>query len=92
MPLEAIPGFILRLQAMYQKATGVAVASKSPKMPGGTKSAIGKKKDGKAKVAQKKAKKEPPAKPTMEDLDAELMSYTAARSTDTAPASEATGS
>ena len=83
MPLEAIPNFIARLQACYEKATGVKAASKSPKAPGaGPKGAIGKKKEGKTKAVEKKEKKAPPAKPSLEDLDAELMSYTAARNTD----------
>jgi len=89
VPLEAIPNFIQRLQAMYQKATGVNVAAKSPKGPGGPKSAITKKKEGKTKEAQKKEKKAPPPKKSMEDLDAELMNYTAARSAGDAEVAEA---
>jgi len=86
VPLEAIPNFIARLQACYQKATGQSPASKSPKAPGsGPKGAIDKKKDGKSKKAEKKEKKEPrkeAPKKSIEDLDAELMSYTAARAAD----------
>lgn len=88
MPLEAIPSFISRLQMLYERTTGVKAASKSPKAPGsGPKGAIDKKKkDGKAKVAEKKEKKAPPPKPSLEDLDAELLSYQAARAADDEPA------
>merc|ERR1719502_255614 len=87
VPLEAIPGFITRLQGLYSKTTGQKLKS-----PGsGPKATIGKgaktKKEQKAK--EKKEKKEPPAKKSMEDLDAELMSYTAQRGVEDAPVGEA---
>lgn len=82
VPLEAIPGFVQRLQFLYAKATGQkSPAAKSPKAPGGPKGAIDKKKDAKMKVVKvdKKKKDPPPPKKTVEDLDAELLSYTAQR-------------
>jgi hypothetical protein len=88
VPLEAIPGFITRLQALYAKATGQRVAAKSPaakKAPAGKGPAgkgIGKKK----KMAEKRAK---PAKMTIDDLDADLVNYTSARGADGAPAEAA---
>ena len=83
MPLEAIPGFIKRLQDCYQKATGQPAAAKSPgnKSPGGPKGITKGKKTKVVKVA-KKEKQEPRPKATMEDLDADLMNYTAARTGD----------
>ena len=81
VPLEAIPGFIAKLEAAYRKTTGMAAAKKSP--GSGPKVTIGK--GGKAKKEEKKGekkpkeKKAPPPKPTMEDLDADLVSYTAQR-------------
>ena len=93
MPLEAIPGFITKLQALYAKTTGSPIKKSpgsGPKVTigkGGKAAKEAKAKEGKPK--EKKEKKEPPPKPTMEDLDAELMSYTAQRgaeATDEAPA------
>ena len=89
LALESIPGFISRLQALYQKTTGMA--AKSPGRVGtGPKATIGK--GGKAAKARdakaKKAKKAPPRpKASLEDLDAELTNYTAARGAE--PAEEA---
>ena len=86
MPLEAIPGFVARLQAQYRSATGQSPGvKKSPgKSPGsgGPKSAIDK--------GKKKEKKKPePKKPaTLEDLDADLINYTSARGADGAMAAE----
>jgi len=82
VPLEAIPGFIQKLQTMYTKTTGESPVKKSP--GSGPKVTIAKggkaKKEEKAKEAKpKKEKKEPPPKPTMDDLDADLMTYTAQR-------------
>ena len=64
------------MQAQYRQVTGQSpgVKAKSPGS-GGPKSAIGK---GNKKAKEKK-KQEPKKPATMEDLDAELMSYTAAR-------------
>ena len=88
VPLEAIPGFVQRLQSLYQKTTGGAI--KSP--GGGPKKTIekGKKspkdqkdqKERKPKEKKEKKEKEPVVKPSMDDLDAELMSYTAQRGAD----------
>jgi hypothetical protein len=79
VPLEAIPGFIQRLQAMYQKTTGEPVSKKSPagKSQAASKGVTKGGKKGKTKVIKVQEKKKPA---TAEDLDAELMSYTAARS------------
>ena len=78
VPLESIPGFVQRLQAQYRQATGQSpgVKAKSPGSGGKVKSAIGK---GNKKAKEKK-KQEPKKPATMEDLDAELLNYTAARS------------
>lgn len=86
VPLEAMPAFISRLQMCYQKATGVKAVDKSPRTPGSggpIKGAIDKKKEGKKKDVEMKEKKEKPKpKATVEDLDAELLSYQAARAAD----------
>ena len=88
MPIEAIPGFIQKLQALYVKTTGQAASAKSPgsgkKSPGGPKG-ITKGGKGKTKVV-KVAKKEKSKPVSMEDLDKDLMSYTAARGAEDAPA------
>jgi len=80
VPLEAIPGFVQKLQAMYSKATGQRMKSpggaKSP--GGGPKKTIGKK----DKKPNKPKEKQKPA--TMEDLDADLVGYTAQRGADEA--------
>ena len=84
VPLEAIPGFIQRLQALYTKTTGQQVSAKSPgagkspagKSPGGGPKGIGK---GKKTKVVKVTKKEKPKKMTTEELDNDLMSYTSAR-------------
>lgn len=89
MPIENIPAFIAKLQALYTKTTGATIKS-----PGsGPKKTIQKggkeKKEEKAKEKKApKEKKEPPAKPTMEDLDADLVSYTAQRGAEGEPAEE----
>ena len=69
---------VQRLQAQYRQATGQSpgVKAKSPGSGGKVKSAIGK---GNKKAKEKK-KQEPKKPATMEDLDAELLNYTAARS------------
>ena len=81
VPLEAMPGMIQRLQTLYQKTTGTAIVKKT-----GPKVTIGKKDKVKAKgpkaTAAKKEKTAPPPKKSMEDLDNELMSYTAQRGAD----------
>ena len=83
VPLEAIPGFIQRLQALYSKKTGQPASAKSPvgkspgaKSPGGGPKGIGK---GKKTKVVKVTKKEKPKKMTTEELDNDLMNYTAAR-------------
>ena len=93
VPLESIPGFVLRLQAQYRQATGQSpgVKAKSPGS-GGPKSAISK---GNKKKQEKK-KQEPKKPASLEDLDADLMNYTAARGGEDAamgaePAAAATG-
>jgi len=97
VPLESMPLFIKHLETLYQATTGEAVAKKSPGGPakrgivkGGKKSPV---QTIEKKEKPKKEKKEPPAKKTPEELDAELMEYTAARSADApveeAPAAEA---
>ena len=83
VPLEAIPAFIQRLQTMYTKTTGVAPAAKKSPAASGIK-VKGITKGGKAaKVAKKKEKPkkkmELAPKKSLEELDAELTSYTAAR-------------
>jgi len=91
VPLEAIPGFIGKLEALYAKTTGQTPRDKS-KSPGGPKGiAKGGKaaKEQKSAEKKKKEKKEPPAKPTLEDLDAELMNYTAARGAESEEAAPA---
>jgi hypothetical protein len=94
VPLESIPGFIKRLEAMYQKTTGEPVKKSPGAGPkatiakGGKAAKEDKAKEGKPKEKKEKKEKEPPApKPTMEDLDAELASYTAQRGSE--PAEEA---
>ena len=88
MPLENMPAFIARLTSLSEKTTGTAIK----KSPGsGPKATIAK--GGKAKAQQKekkkpKEKKEPPAPKTMEDLDAELLNYTAARASEGAAPAE----
>ena len=91
VPLEAIPNFIQRLTMCYEKATGVKTASKSPKSAPGSapKGAIDKKKKKEPKKKEPKEKKEEAPKKTVEDLDAELMSYTAARAAEGEGAEEA---
>ena len=86
-----MPGFIQKLQALYQKTTGEAIKSPKGTGPKATIAKSGKAaKEQKAKEAKpKKEKKEPPAKPTMEDLDAELANYTAKRNTEAEPAEDA---
>jgi len=92
VPLEAIPAFIGKLEALYAKTTGQGASSK--KSPGsGPKGIV---KGGKAakekRAAAKKSpreKKEPAPKKSMEDLDAELTAYTAERSAADAPITEA---
>jgi len=92
VPLEAIPQFVKNLEQLYQKTTGEPIAKKSP---GGGVAAKGIVKGGKKspptkavekKEKPKKEKKELPAKKTPEELDAELMEYTAARAGGDEPA------
>ena len=79
VPLEAIPGFIQKLQALYTKTTG----QKGKKSPGGgPKATITK--GGKKKTVKPKEKKKPEPKKSMEELDNELMNYTAERGTEPA--------
>lgn len=87
LALESIPGFISRLQTLYQKTTGMA--AKSPGRVGtGPKATIGKGGKAKARDANKKTAKKaaPRPKASLEDLDAELTNYTAARTAE--PANE----
>ena len=80
MPLEAIPGFIQKLQALYTKTTG----QKGKKSPGGgPKATIAK--GGKKKTQKPKEKKKPEKPKSMEDLDNELTSYTAQRGAEPEP-------
>merc|ERR1719217_1208177 len=79
VPLEAIPGFIQKLQALYTKTTG----QKGKKSRGGgPKATITK--GGKKKTVKPKEKKKPEPKKSTEDLDNELMNYTAERGTEPA--------
>ena len=80
VPLESIPAFVQRLQQCYTSATGQA----AKKSPGGPKSGIAKKspkgKDGKGgKGKGKRTPRENKGPKTMEDLDADLVNYTAGR-------------
>ena len=90
VPLEAIPGFVSRLEALYKKTTGEAVKKSPGSGPKPTIAKGGKAaKEAKGKEKPKKEKKEkeaPPPKPTMEDLDAELANYTSLRGAE--PAAE----
>merc|ERR1719421_815078 len=87
VPLEAIPGFIAKLQGLYTRTTGTKIAANKSPGKTGPKATIAKGKKAK-KPNEKKEKKEPAPKKTMEDLDAELMSYTAQRGADEAPPAE----
>merc|ERR1719399_603061 len=84
VPLEAIPGFIAKLQGLYTRTTGTKIAANKSPGKTGPKATIAKGKKAK-KPNEKKEKKESAPKKTMEDLDAELMSYTAQRGADEAP-------
>ena len=63
--------------------------SKSPGGPKGIAKGGKAAKEQKSAEKKKKEKKEPPAKPTLEDLDAELMNYTAARGAESEEAAPA---
>ena len=84
VPLENMPAFITKLQQLYQKTTGTAM-KKSPGA-GGPKATIGKgakaKKEEKKGAKEKKPKEVPAPKKSLEELDAELTSYTAQRNAD----------
>ena len=81
VPLENIPAFVQRLQSMYQKTTGQTLKSPGSK-PKATIAKGGKAaKEQKNKEARGK-KKEPAVKPTMDDLDADLVNYTSQRNAD----------
>ena len=87
MPLESIPAFIARLQACYQRATGTKMPQ-GKKSPGSGPKATIAKKDKNKKEKKPKEKKAPPKKMSMEDLDAELVGYTAQRGAEDVPIAE----
>ena len=89
VPLEAMPGFIQKMQALYQKTTGEALKSPKGTGPKATIAKGGKLAKKKEQEKKKKEKKPPPPKKTMEDLDAELASFTALRNADGTAAGEA---
>jgi len=96
VPLEAMPSFIRHLEGLYQATTGEPAIKKSPAGAGVAKKGIVKGKKSPVQQVEKKEKpkrekKELPAKKTPEELDAELMEYTAARGADgnDAPIAEA---
>uniref|UniRef100_A0A7S3AEA2 Chromatin target of PRMT1 protein C-terminal domain-containing protein n=1 Tax=Haptolina ericina TaxID=156174 RepID=A0A7S3AEA2_9EUKA len=90
LPVESIPKFIEYLQGFEARASGgkkrASPAKKSPAV-----AATGKgidKKEKQKEQKEKKEKKEPEKKPTLEDLDADLTSYQAARKGEEAAATD----